>query len=83
MQGAPQHHERYLYWNLLTYPPRSLKCGERLTRLDVSLPTLTPHEHAGENTWDYDVAYLLLQLPWLQHFAARNTPAGVLLFFPH
>lgn len=47
--------------------------------LDVSLPSATPPKHAGPNTWDVDVASLLLQLPSLAHFAARNTPAGTLM----
>ncbi len=72
MQGAL--HRRHL----TLFSRRSITCGKRLTTLDISLPSVDPEEHAGENVWDADVAKLLLQLPVLQHFAACNTLAGVL-----
>ena len=61
-----------------TSPPWNLANGERLTRLDISLPFSRLDDHATPNTWDTDVAELLLHLQVLQHFAARNTVAGML-----
>lgn len=80
LQAAPESYGFHTMFKE-AYSP-TLTCGERLTRLDISLPSLPPDSHAGENNeWDTDVAELLSQLPVLQHFAARNTAAGVLLFF--
>ena len=47
-----------------------------LSTLDVSAPSLSG---PAAPKWDEDIADLLMFLPNLSHFAARNTPAGVFM----